>query len=472
MPLDDDRVMVATAGLFAPTIRHHRGTFYIVCTNTLHGKENFETENFLISTTDIWASKWTDPIYFPFTGIDPSLFFDDDGRTYVQGSWLIDRMNQPSCTIKQLEIDLQTGKPLSEPREIWTGHARHDTEGPHIYKCGEWYYLLVAEGGTFENHMLSIARSKNVWGKYESFTDNPLMTADGTNEYIQNIGHGELFQDESGSWWAIVLGVRNESGYPTLGRESFLTPVEWPVDGWPTISQPKMTFSHHTPDRRATNPPEHPFPLNERAFIREAGPNRGLLSQSPADAVVLISSPNPLSSQEGVIAFYGERQRTLDTTVTVLLETCSRTRSTIAGLALYFDAFRHISLAYDFELNHVEFDVHVANKSAPAKKLLPICTSPKALELKIDATSKTYRGSFRIHAGNEDRGPVCDNVGAWQFVGEVSTTELAARDFTGPLIGVFATTKVADIPAQQCVFRDFVIRRAPLPPVNEQVARL
>ncbi|KAF2679671.1 glycoside hydrolase family 43 protein [Lentithecium fluviatile CBS 122367] len=116
-----------------------------------------------------------DPTPFDFYGIDPSLFFGDDGRAYIQGSWMIDRMKQPSCTIKQFEVDINTVAPLLE------------------------YYLLAAEGGTFERHLLSIARSKRIWGPYESCPYNPVMTADSTIEYVQNVGHRKIFQDTNGN---------------------------------------------------------------------------------------------------------------------------------------------------------------------------------------------------------------------------------------------------------------------------------
>lgn len=266
-PLDTGHSMVASAGLFAPTIRHHQGTFYIVCTNCFHHEDAWRYENFIISCKDIVSGIWSDPLFFQFEGIDPDLFFDDDGRAYVQGSWQMDRLTQPSCTIKQFEIDVTSGKPWSEPREIWGGFARYDTEGPHIYKRGAWYYLLVAEGGTFEHHLLSIARSRNVAGPYESCADNPVLTADGKDEYIQNVGHGDLFQDECGSWWAAVLGVRNQPGQP-LGRESFLTPVDWPEEGWPKIYQPAMKFDRHPVLGNVANHTASYDERNELCYVR------------------------------------------------------------------------------------------------------------------------------------------------------------------------------------------------------------
>ncbi|THY61342.1 xylosidase/arabinosidase [Aureobasidium pullulans] len=243
-PLDTGHIMVASAGLWAPTIRHHKGRFYIICTNCTRGGEAFLTQNFYIYTDDIMSNEWSDPIFVDFKGIDPSLFFDIDDRVYFQGSWELTRERQPTCTIKQFEIDITTGKPLSETQEIWTGAAKYDTEGPHIYRKDGYYYLVVAEGGTLEHHMLSIARSRSIWGPFESYEYNPILTSDLKNEFVQNTGHGELFHDASGAWWAVVLGVReSEGGRSPIGRESFLTPVDWPKGGWPTIDQPRMTFT-------------------------------------------------------------------------------------------------------------------------------------------------------------------------------------------------------------------------------------
>ena len=238
--------MIAVGGLYAPTIRYHRGKFYIICTNVFDG----QFDNFYITCNDIGANEWSDPIHFEFHGIDPSLFFDDDGRSYVQGSHVFDYSKQPSCVIRQFEIDIETGKPLTEQRDIWGGHSKIVPEGPHIYKRGTWYYLLIAEGGTFEHHMLSIARSRNVWGPFESYEKNPILTADGTNSEIQNVGHGELFQDEQGLWWAVALGVRNYDGIYPMGRETFLTPVDWPSGGWPTIQSITIDMQASVQDPR------------------------------------------------------------------------------------------------------------------------------------------------------------------------------------------------------------------------------
>lgn len=360
--------MVAAAGLFAPTIRHHNGTFYIACTNVGCEGEDFDASNFYIYSNDITAAdSWSDPIPLALHGIDPSIFIDPtDGRAYVQGSWRLPRTEQPTSTIKQWEIDLATGKELSPIREIWEGHSRIYTEGPHIYLKDGWYYLLVAEGGTFEHHHLSLARSRSVWGPFEPCPTNPVLTSYGTSEPIRDAGHGELFQDLEGRWWAAVLAVRKgEDGESTrypLGRESFLTPVSWPEGEWPTIEHPHLSFRRE---------PVAPSSGKVRPRIADPGPAVGdcyirLLEQDnfkwdggePGSArrdVRLRASKTDLSVGVGSATFTGQRQRRLiGSSVSATLELgglhrqvgsgCGALR---AGVAVYKDDLRYATVGVE-----------------------------------------------------------------------------------------------------------------------------
>lgn len=228
--------MLATGGLYAPTIRFHNGTFYIVCTNLVHlAEENpSRTENFVVSATDIWSNNWSDPVYFDFNGIDPSLLFDD-GKVYVQGS----QGPGPGTTICQFELDLATGVKGPE-RTIWRGTGGIYPEGPHVYRRDGWYYLVIAEGGTHGGHMVTVARARNVWGPYEGCPRNPILTARRTDEYVQYTGHCDVFEDGEGGWWGVCLGVRkDEKGRFVLGRESFLTRATW-NGGWLSLEPVKL----------------------------------------------------------------------------------------------------------------------------------------------------------------------------------------------------------------------------------------
>jgi beta-xylosidase len=167
--------IAAQGGLYAPSIRYHQGTFYIVCTNVLHKGylplDDDEQHNFILSTTDIWADEWSDPVFYDFVAIDTSLFWDDDDRVYVIGA----SGPAPETKIRQFEIDLKTGKKLSEVKMLWAGITKVYPEGPHMYKKDGWYYLLIAEGGCFDAHHVNMARSRDIWGPYEVNPANPVL---------------------------------------------------------------------------------------------------------------------------------------------------------------------------------------------------------------------------------------------------------------------------------------------------------
>jgi alpha-N-arabinofuranosidase len=208
--------------IFATTIRYHEGTFYMITTNI--GAEG----NFYVTSKNP-AGPWSDPIFIQAQGIDPDLFFDEDGKTYVISSTFI-----------LFEIDLNTGKFISEGRKVWNGTGGRYPEGPHIYKKDDFYYIIAAEGGTEEAHSETIARSKNIWGPYNPNPSNPILThcnAAGQGNPIQGIGHADIIQAHDSSWWTVFHGYRSVGGtHHTLGRETCLAPVSWPENGWPVVN--------------------------------------------------------------------------------------------------------------------------------------------------------------------------------------------------------------------------------------------
>lgn len=230
----DLRKSKSNEGIFAANIRYHDGYFYVITTNFAEFK-TFIIRGKLNSDGMIEWEKSRVEIDVP--GIDPDIYFED-GRTYVQFTGYID--DKGTKAIRQVEIDLTTGKILDGPKILTYGTGGRDVEGPHILKKDGWYYLLVAEGGTGEGHMITIFRSKELWGPYESNPDNPIFTnRDRANKAIQNVGHGDLFTDPDGNWWLVCLGTRPASvGFKqitNLGRETLLYPVEW-KKGWPVIN--------------------------------------------------------------------------------------------------------------------------------------------------------------------------------------------------------------------------------------------
>lgn len=211
----------ASGGIYAPTLRYYAGAFYMTTTNVSSGG------NFIV-TASAPEGPWSDPIPVAQPGIDPSLFFDDDGTVIFSSS------HEGAF---QSRIDIKTGKLLSEPQIVWGGTGGQYPEGPHLYKRHGWYYLLLAEGGTEYGHMVTIARSKSPWGPFEPCPRNPILTHRSLRSPIQGLGHADLIETADGDWYAVFLGTR-PWGYPPcyhLGRETFLSPMTWSEDGFPII---------------------------------------------------------------------------------------------------------------------------------------------------------------------------------------------------------------------------------------------
>ncbi len=208
--------------IFAATLRYHEGTFYMITTNIRKG-------NFYVTAQNP-AGPWSDPIWIDIPGIDPDLFFDDDGKAYVISSPFI-----------LSEIDIETGELITEGLKVWNSTGGRYAEAPHIYKKDGFYYLMAAEGGTEEAHSVTISRSSSIWGPYTSFRANPILThvtAAGQNNPIQGVGHADIVQANDNSWWMVFHGYRtvSDKAHHILGRETCLAPVCWPKNGWPVVN--------------------------------------------------------------------------------------------------------------------------------------------------------------------------------------------------------------------------------------------
>ncbi|MGV7179097.1 glycoside hydrolase family 43 protein [Xanthomonas axonopodis] len=229
-----------TRGLFAASISYHAGTFYIA--NTCFYCDG---GNFLITATDP-AGPWSDPIWLDAKGIDPSLFFDDDGSAWLVNNdvpagklrydghraiWLqrLDLASMKLVGTRQVIVD-SGFKPATNPEHI---------EGPHLFRRDGYYYLTAAEGGTGEQHAQMIYRSRQITGPYETWSGNPVLTQRDLdplrNAPITSAGHAQFVELKDGTWWAVFLATRPYRGnHYNLGRETFLLPVQW-RDGWPVV---------------------------------------------------------------------------------------------------------------------------------------------------------------------------------------------------------------------------------------------
>ncbi|KAI3317765.1 glycoside hydrolase family 43 protein [Xylariaceae sp. AK1471] len=229
----------STSGIWAPTLRYHEEgkTFWLVTTLVDDDRANEDAsrwDNVIFKSKDPFdPTAWSKAVHFNFEGYDTSPVWDVNGKTYIVGghAWRV----FPGILLA--EADFNTGK-VSEWKTIWNGTGGSAPEGPHIYLKDGWYYLLAAEGGTGLEHMVTMARSKSLYGPYEANPANPVLTNANTTEYFQTIGHADMFQDSSKNWWGVALSTRagpEYINYP-MGRETVMVPVTWKKGEFPIWS--------------------------------------------------------------------------------------------------------------------------------------------------------------------------------------------------------------------------------------------
>ncbi|MEU0743759.1 family 43 glycosylhydrolase [Streptomyces sp. NPDC006134] len=269
----------AGSGIYAPTLRHHGGRFWLVTTNIHEVRRGH-----LIVSAENPEGPWTDPVHVAGTiGIDPDLVWDDAGVCHLTWASFLPGLRG----IATVPIDPATGAMLAEPRLLWGGTGLAAPEGPHLYRLGEWWYLLLAEGGTERGHAVTVARARSLDGPFEAAPHNPILTHRSTDHPVQNTGHADLVELADGSWAMVYLGVRPRGRTPKFhvnGRETFLAGVDW-ADGWPVVDEQRFavkTQDHSFTDRFET-PELHPrwvAPGTSPADFARRGSRSGLLLES------------------------------------------------------------------------------------------------------------------------------------------------------------------------------------------------
>jgi xylan 1,4-beta-xylosidase len=334
----------ASGGIFAPTIRYHDGRFYMVTTNVTGGG------HFYVHT-DNPAGEWSDPIWVNtgVFGIDPSLFFDDDGTCYFTATGM--------GSLVQCPIDIATGKALETPRPVWQGTGGQFPEAPHLYKIQGAYYMLLAEGGTEKGHMVTIARGPTPYGPWESCPHNPILSHRSITRPLQSTGHADLFEAHDGSWWLAFLAVRPHGPYPTfhnLGRETNIAAVTWTRDGWPVVgvegradlefAAPAFATSSH---RRWDEPTEDtfsglPLPLYWN-WLRNPCMANYRLGERPG-WLRLMGTEVTLNDTDSP-TFLGRRQQHHDVAATVQVDFDPAEQGEEAGLSVLMNNRHHYEVA-------------------------------------------------------------------------------------------------------------------------------
>jgi alpha-N-arabinofuranosidase len=226
-----------SAGVYAPGITYnpYNDTFYMITTAFTGGLNNI-----IVKTKDP-KKGWGDPIKLAFGGIDPSIFFDDDGKAYIVHNDAPDpgkELYNGHRVIKIWEYDVEKDQVIEgtdkiivdggvdlAKKPIWI-------EAPHLYKKDGKYFLMCAEGGTGGWHSEVIFKSDSPKGPFIPAPSNPILTQRHFPRERENkvdwAGHADIIEGPNGQWYGVFLAVRpNEEQRVNTGRETFILPVDW-----------------------------------------------------------------------------------------------------------------------------------------------------------------------------------------------------------------------------------------------------
>ena len=443
-------------GLFAPTIRYNDGTFYIICTHINRGG------NFIIKATNP-SGPWSNPVWLhEVNGIDPSLFFDTDGKVYITYNSIPPNnisQYQGHRTIRIVELDIKTLKVNGENEIIVNGGVDISKkpvwiEGPHLFKKDGLYYLISAEGGTGTNHSEVVFRSNLVNGPYIPFDNYPILTQKGLDKKRPNpitcTGHCDFVETPNGKWYSVFLGCRPYlNDYCNTGRETFLAPVEW-NNGWPSIVTDSKLVSYQY---------EVPFPNETKSFkenifsrnivFKDSFNTRKLncrftFLRTPTKNLYRIDAINkqlilPLKAntvkERSNPAFVGFRQSNLKGVASTSINFISKSEMEKAGLLVFQNEEHFYFICKSVRDNKQVVELYKSTKKDSSKNelitsayLKDACTP---LQIKIEVNNDTY--SF-YYAQNNEKYSLLKTLDA-KFL---STN--VAGGFVGCMYAIYATS--------------------------------
>lgn len=435
-------------GLFAPAISYHNGTFYIVCT------EVSKLGNFVITAKDP-KGPWSNPVRLPqVNGIDPSLFFDDNGKAYILFNSIPPNnvsVHNGHRTIRMFEFDPINLKVVGEEKLLINGGtdmAKKPVwiEGPHFIKKDGWYYLICAEGGTGYNHSEVVFRSKLPEGPFISYEKNPILTQrqldPNRKNPITTVGHADFVEDADGKWWGIFLGCRPYEGdYYNTGRETFMAPVVW-KNGWPefdlggdevkytypinaSINKKKESFNGNYLFRDEFNGKE----LNKRyQFLRTTRSQWWSLSENVGSLTMQVRPEN--AAGKGNPSFIGFHQPHLKGYAATSLKFNPSAENEKAGMLLFQNEKTHYLLSKSVKDGKPVVELFKGNELIVSKILSGNLTDE--IFFKIEAKTDTY--SFYFATKKNKWELLLDKVDAKYL------STKSAGGFVGTVYSLYATS--------------------------------
>jgi xylan 1,4-beta-xylosidase len=441
-----------SGGIFAPAISYnpHNKTYYMITTNVGAG-------SFFVKTKDPFGS-WSDPVWLrDLRGIDPSFFFDDDGKAYIlnndepEGPVLYDGHR----AIKIREFDVETEKIVGPEKEIVNGGVRPEEkpiwiEGPHMYKINGQYYLMAAEGGTGPWHSEVIFKGDSPMGDFKPWGKNPILTQRHLDPNRKNpitcAGHADLIQTKEGNWWSVFLACRPiENKFENLGRETFLMPVRWSEDGFPYMTQGEETVPMILKRKGVKKKGEVTFGNFEKneSFDSYTLPDYWITLRSPAkDLYSLTEKPGYLTlkcidvnaSEKKTPAFVCRRMQHHNFECTTKVIFNPNNDKEAAGLLLYKDETHQYFLSIKKSDNNRKVSVEKLSEDGIEILGEQVIMFDDPVKLKVVSRGMYYDFYFAKGDDNQWKA-VCQDVSA-HFLSTANSF-----GFTGTTIGMYATSK-------------------------------
>jgi xylan 1,4-beta-xylosidase len=458
-------------GIFAPSISYKNGIFYIACT-LVDGGGNF------IVTSEKPEGPYSNSVWLPeINGIDPSPYFDDDGKAYM-----LFNSNAPNNeelyvghkTIRMLEFDYINLKVTGEEKILINGGSDLSKEpiwieGPHIYKKDGYYYLMAAEGGTADDHSEVIFRSKNIDGPYESYKNNPILTQrhlDPKRDFpITSTGHADLIETQSGEWWAIFLGCRPyapfEKGFYNTGRETFLAPVKWIEDPdtpgavWPIINPDfeEIQYVYNYPKTNGSKLENStPYSGNfktkyefdsdslHKNFIYLRTPKEKWYNLKERPGYLKIDLREETCAGKSNPSFIGHRQQHLNCSASTSIKFNPSAENEKAGLIIFLSETRYYYLCKSIDKGEAVIQLYKSINQENSENKMELITSTKItkeqvdkkLNFKIKAEGKYY--SFLYSFDDHEWVTLKQNMDATYL------RAVIPKDFVGCVYAMYATS--------------------------------
>lgn len=447
----DMRGVPDSGGIWAPCLSYTEpqsgkpGKYWLIYTNVRSlGNGQSDFPNSLV-TAEAIDGPWSEPISLNASGFDPSMFHDDDGKHWLVNMVFDHRTDRSSFGgILLQEYDHDQQRLVGKPRNIFKGTELDSTEAPHLYKRDGLYYLMTAEGGTFWDHAVTVARSKNIEGPYEVDPTNPILTSRHNPSLpIQKAGHASLVEGPNGQWVLVHLAGRpiGEHRRCLLGRETCIQPVVWSDDGWI-----RLASGRHTPEAEVTL--DIPAADNSRARATRERFDNGAISPDlqslrvPMDPSWISTTDRPgycrIYGRDGLFSLFDQsliarRVQAFRCMAETTVEFAPETFQHMAGLIAYYDTrdwfYAHITA--DDNGNKL-LRLSSSTEGNYKDAICPDVALPKdeSVDIRCVIESETLRFRYRVGADWHELGPELDATVLSDDFG------VGWDHFTGAFIGI------------------------------------